>query len=150
MKPIRVPFEARECRTVLGKVIKDKVRVMIGSDEEVFLKDNIEDCIRDFLLSHMKFGISIVKAGDEVRVIIKHGSGCSTFRPAHDGDGVVGAVCTSYSGESLTGCAESVALHLAQIISTNYDDVPCWLPASKVDDYQRWCHYQKKLVAEKE
>lgn len=150
MRDIKVPFEARECRTMTGKVIRDKVRVIVGGDEEVFPREGIEDSVKRHLLSHMRYQINIIRAGDEVRVVVKHGSGCAVYRPVSDGDGNTGAFCTSYSGEGFQECCDSVAMHLAQITCDNYNDVPPWLPVSKVSDYQWWCkgqrEYQKQAI----
>ncbi len=148
MKPIRIGFEARECRTTQAKVIRDKVRVMLGDSEEVFHKDGVEDAVRGYVLRHLRRPeVRIVKAGDEVRVIISHGGYTETYRPDREGDGCVGACHTSSSGESVDEAAMSVALHLAQITATNYKDTPAWLPSSRVNDYQRWCMYQRQHLA---
>ena len=144
MKDVKVSFEARQCRTTQGKPIRDKVRVMVGGDEEVFPAATAAESLRQHLLDHMRYQMSIIRAGDEVRVVVKHGTGCAVFRPDSEGDGNTGAFCTSYSGESFQECCDSVAMHLAQVTCENYDDVPPWLPVSKVSDYQWWCKGQRE------
>lgn len=151
MKPAKVTFETREVRTTGGSVKKDKVRVMLGDSEEVFPKAAVDQCVENHVKAHLKRPqLQIIKAGNEVRVVISHGGYTEVFRPNIDGDGVVGACHTSSSGESLNNAADSVALHLAQITCENYDDVPPWLPVSKVSDYQRWCTYQKQYLTSKQ
>lgn len=145
MKPAKVTFETREVRTTQAKVVRNKVRVMLGDSEEVFPKEALDECVTNYVNRHLRRPqLQIVKVGDEVRVVVSHGGYTEIFRPDREGDGVVGACHTTSTGESLSDAAESVALHLAQITSKNYDEVPHWLPVSKVSDYQSWCRYQRE------
>lgn len=95
--------------------------------------------------------VGLIRCGEEIRVLCEWGGDCETLKPVEDqSDGQLMLFSASFGQGDIFERIESELHHIAQIMWDGEDQIPEWLPSSKVDDFKHWVNFQLAYRSAKE